>query len=88
MDQLRTVSNLLNSMCHFFKQKNQGNNIVSLYPGLETLQGRKVKIVSVPYFPYMDYSRDTDVRLNVPVVAVDSLDTRIIGTLANKLNFT
>lgn len=55
--------------------------------GPQTLNGRIIRIVAVPYFPYMDYNRDVD-KMSTRAVPRDSLDLRIITTFASKLNFT
>ncbi|XP_071524235.1 glutamate receptor ionotropic, delta-1-like [Panulirus ornatus] len=49
--------------------------------------GRKLRIVTVPYFPYMDFRRDRDVP-GTTVTPKDSIDTRLIYTFAKALNFT
>ncbi|XP_071544962.1 glutamate receptor ionotropic, delta-1-like [Panulirus ornatus] len=49
--------------------------------------GHKFRIVTVPYFPYMDYDRKSRLENN-RVTTRDSLDMRLINTFSETLNFT
>lgn len=49
--------------------------------------GHKFRIVTVPYFPYMDYDRKSRDHSN-KVMPRDSLDVRLINTFSKALNFT
>lgn len=55
---------------------------------LDNLRGRTLRVVSVPFFPYVDFLRDVYLRSDTRVVARDALDFRIIGAFAEKVNFT
>ncbi|XP_069189679.1 glutamate receptor ionotropic, kainate glr-3-like [Procambarus clarkii] len=48
--------------------------------------GHNFHVVSVPYFPYVDY-QDTNVSGGT-ITLVDSLDARLLDTFSPKLNFT
>nr|XP_053641765.1 glutamate receptor ionotropic, delta-1-like [Cherax quadricarinatus] len=54
---------------------------------LQDMMGHSLSIVTVPYFPYIDFQSASD-NLNDPVKTKDSLDVRIINTFAALLNFT
>nr|XP_045600073.1 probable glutamate receptor [Procambarus clarkii] len=54
---------------------------------LQNLDGHKFRIVSVPYFPYMDYTLNDEDRSG-QVIPRDSLDVRLINTFAAVTNFT
>ncbi|XP_071533865.1 glutamate receptor-like [Panulirus ornatus] len=49
--------------------------------------GHKFRVVTVPFAPYMDFVRNTDEPGTI-VTPTDSLDTRLIHTFSNSLNFT
>ncbi|KAG7162414.1 Glutamate receptor ionotropic, delta-1-like 17 [Homarus americanus] len=53
----------------------------------QNFRGHRLRIVTVPYFPYMDYVRRRDVRGGI-VEPRDSLDIRIITSFSHVLNFT
>ncbi|MPC99874.1 hypothetical protein E2C01_095319 [Portunus trituberculatus] len=52
------------------------------------MMGYELRIVSVPYFPYMNYQRVDGQHPEIPVQALDSIDYRILQNMAKKLNFT
>nr|XP_053641768.1 glutamate receptor ionotropic, delta-2-like [Cherax quadricarinatus] len=54
---------------------------------LSSLMGHKVRIVAVPYFPYMDYETTTQEPGGI-IIPRDSVDTRLIYTFASAINFT
>lgn len=54
---------------------------------LRDFQGHRVRVVTISYFPYIDYEKEKD-KPGAAVLLKDSLDTRILETLAEKLNFT
>ncbi|XP_042233432.1 probable glutamate receptor isoform X2 [Homarus americanus] len=54
---------------------------------IQNMFGHELRIVAVPYFPYMDFERNSN-NLGNMVKPKDSLDVRIIETFADKLNFT
>lgn len=51
------------------------------------LLGHTLKIVAVAWFPYVDFHLDNGIS-GSNITLRDSIDTRIIETLASKLNFT
>ncbi|XP_053655163.2 glutamate receptor ionotropic, kainate 2-like [Cherax quadricarinatus] len=51
------------------------------------MNGHKVQVVVMPYFPFTDYERRGDPGIT-PVTPRDSLDVRILNTLAAHFNFT
>ncbi|XP_042233764.1 glutamate receptor ionotropic, delta-2-like [Homarus americanus] len=53
---------------------------------IQNLMGHKLKIVSVPHFPFMDFSRD--IESGSIIVPRDSIDARMLKTIVSKLNFT
>ncbi|XP_042233750.1 uncharacterized protein LOC121873936 [Homarus americanus] len=59
--------------------------IISDNEHLQDMKGHKFFIVTRPYFPYMDYKPDTDDPETL-ITARDSLDIRVLNTLAVKLN--
>ncbi|XP_071546565.1 glutamate receptor ionotropic, delta-2-like [Panulirus ornatus] len=54
---------------------------------LENFMGHEFQIRSLPFFPYMDYQRDKE-EIGTTVTPRDSLDVRMLNTLASTLNFT
>ncbi|KAG7162358.1 Glutamate receptor-like 29, partial [Homarus americanus] len=54
---------------------------------VKTLRGRKLRIVTVPYFPYMDFERRTEEPGGI-INPKDSVDTRLIYAFASALNFS
>nr|XP_045620065.1 glutamate receptor ionotropic, kainate glr-3-like [Procambarus clarkii] len=72
----------------------QDLDIISSTPQLNGLfpdqfkdfMGHNFHVVSVPYFPYVDY-QDTNVSGDT-ITLVDSLDARLLDTFSPKLNFT
>ncbi|XP_042233417.1 uncharacterized protein LOC121873784 [Homarus americanus] len=54
---------------------------------LQNMMGQKLRVVTLPLFPYMDYSRINDEPGNM-VAPKDSLDVRLISTFAAVFNFT
>ncbi|KAG7162348.1 putative variant ionotropic glutamate receptor-like 23, partial [Homarus americanus] len=54
---------------------------------LQNFRGHKMRVVSVPVFPYMDYVQRSDVRGGI-VEPGDSIDTRLIQSFSAVLNFT
>ncbi|XP_071537593.1 glutamate receptor ionotropic, delta-1-like [Panulirus ornatus] len=55
--------------------------------GVQNLMGHRLRVVSVPHFPYMDYDWRSRTRNN-RVTPRDSLDVRLINTFSTTLNFT
>ncbi|XP_042233419.1 glutamate [NMDA] receptor subunit 1-like [Homarus americanus] len=53
----------------------------------QNFRGHRMRIVSVPHFPYMDYERKINMRGGI-VKPRDSLDTRLITSFSAALNFT
>ncbi|XP_071533866.1 ionotropic receptor 21a-like [Panulirus ornatus] len=53
----------------------------------QNFMGHKFRVVTVPFAPYMDFERNTDEPGTI-VTPTDSLDTRLIHTFSNSLNFT
>ncbi|XP_042222825.1 uncharacterized protein LOC121867138 [Homarus americanus] len=49
--------------------------------------GHKFKIVTVSYFPYIAYKKDSESK-GTTVTLTDSLDARLLDTFSHKLNFT
>lgn len=49
--------------------------------------GHKFQILCLPYFPYIDYHRDKE-EAGTTGTPQDSLDVRMLYTLASTLNFT
>ncbi|XP_066985100.1 uncharacterized protein [Macrobrachium rosenbergii] len=54
---------------------------------VKSLEGHLVRMVSIVYFPYVDYEMRTD-RPGSPVTLRDSLDKRIFEIITSRLNFT
>ena len=54
---------------------------------LKDLRGYTFGVSTVPYFPYVAYSRDTPER-GTKVTLQDSLNVRILNTVSTALNFT
>ncbi|XP_064099441.1 glutamate receptor ionotropic, delta-2-like, partial [Macrobrachium nipponense] len=54
---------------------------------IKSLEGHLVRMVSIVYFPYVDYEMGKD-RQGSPVTLRDSLDKRIFEVIASCLNFT
>nr|XP_045600621.1 glutamate receptor ionotropic, delta-1-like [Procambarus clarkii] len=54
---------------------------------LNTMMGHKLSVVAVPHFPYMDFDRSTEGPGGV-ISPKDTVDSRLIHTFANVLNFT
>ncbi|XP_071546584.1 glutamate receptor ionotropic, kainate 1-like isoform X2 [Panulirus ornatus] len=54
---------------------------------LENFMGHQFHIVGMPFFPYLDYQRDTQ-EPGTTVTPNDSLAVRVLNTLASALNFT
>ncbi|XP_069995907.1 glutamate receptor ionotropic, kainate 1-like [Penaeus vannamei] len=52
-----------------------------------TLNGRRLRVASLTYFPYMDYERDSE-EAGTTVTALDCLDRRVLIALASVLNFS
>ncbi|XP_071531492.1 glutamate receptor ionotropic, delta-1-like [Panulirus ornatus] len=51
------------------------------------LMGHTLRVVTVTYFPYMDFNRDNE-EPGTSVTPKDSVDTRLLTTFTRTLNFT
>lgn len=51
------------------------------------LQGHRFRVVTMNWFPYIDFERETDAGGSV-VTPKDSLDYRMLQAIATHLNFT
>ncbi|KAK3886252.1 hypothetical protein Pcinc_009585 [Petrolisthes cinctipes] len=47
--------------------------------------GHRLRVVSVPFFPYMAYKKESD-HPGGPITPTDSIDKRLLSTIAGKLN--
>lgn len=54
---------------------------------LSDFRGHTFSIITVSYFPYMDYKRDREER-GTTVTPVDAVNVRFLNALAESLNFT
>nr|XP_045593535.1 uncharacterized protein LOC123755099 [Procambarus clarkii] len=54
---------------------------------VESLMGHKLRVVTVPHFPFMDFVRSRE-GAGGRVTPRDALDTRLLHTFADALNFT
>lgn len=65
------------------------NNILPIFASedFHNFMGHKYRVVAVRYFPYIDYKTDT-AEPGSTVTPKDSIDFRILTTLAAALNFT
>lgn len=52
------------------------------------MQGHRLRIVTMPFFPYIDYQRDSEEDPGTTVTPKDSTDVRLIKALAKSFNFT
>ncbi|XP_069951436.1 uncharacterized protein [Cherax quadricarinatus] len=60
----------------------------SLFPDqFKNFMGHQFRIVSVQYFPYIDYERNTNLP-GTTVTLSDSLDARLLDTFSVSMNFT
>ncbi|XP_071539449.1 LOW QUALITY PROTEIN: glutamate receptor-like [Panulirus ornatus] len=61
---------------------------ITIFPEkFEDMQGHVLRIVAKDLFPYVSYERETDAP-GTMVTPRDSLDVRMLGTVARSLNFT
>lgn len=62
--------------------------LTSLPPGpLRSLQGHQLRVVSMEWFPFIDYKRSTP-EGGAVVTPRDSLDYRMLQEISKRLNFT
>nr|XP_053641783.1 glutamate receptor ionotropic, delta-1-like [Cherax quadricarinatus] len=67
--------------------QNVSINAAAFSDELENLRGHRFRVVTVPYFPYMDYYLKGEER-GGQICPRDSLDVRLINTFAATINFT
>ncbi|XP_045135212.1 uncharacterized protein LOC123518455 isoform X2 [Portunus trituberculatus] len=66
----------------------QQTNSTSFFPGpLRNLKGHRLRIVSMEWFPFIDYKRSTP-EGGAVVTPRDSLDYRMLKDISKRLNFT
>lgn len=47
--------------------------------------GHRFRVVSVPYYPYMEYKKQSD-QPGGPIIPRESVDKYLLSTIAEKLN--
>ncbi|XP_071524522.1 glutamate [NMDA] receptor subunit 1-like [Panulirus ornatus] len=55
---------------------------------LENLMGQTLKVVALEYFPFVTYEQENVLGPDDLLTPVDSLDSRVLTTIASHLNFT